>query len=124
MPRKLDELEIFKLSEDLSNYLWEIVKRWNYFEKRTVGLQLIRAADSVSANIAECHGRYHYKDKQKFSYYARGSFEETKSWLRKCADRNLLNESQILYSRQYLIEIGPKLNSFINCLRNPKVSNY
>ncbi len=77
MPKKLGELEVYILSEELSNLIWEMVKNWNYFEKRTIGNQLVRAADSISANLAECHGRFHYKDKQKFGYYARGSFEET-----------------------------------------------
>ncbi len=77
MPKKLGELEVYILSEELSNLIWEMVKNWNYFEKRTIGNQLVRAADSISANLAECHGRFHYKDKQKFGYYVRGSFEET-----------------------------------------------
>ena len=107
MPTKLIELEVFILAEELSNYIWDIVIRWNYYEKETIGKQLIRATDSVSANISECHGRYHYKDKQKFGYYARGSFEETKSWLRKCHHRRLLNENQLMTINTYVKKIGP-----------------
>ena len=81
--------------------------------------QLVRAADSISANIAEAFGRYHYKDRQKFGYYARGSFEETKSWLRKCYQRELLNENQKEIIIAYVNQMGPKLNSLINTFKNP-----
>jgi four helix bundle protein len=121
MPIKLIELEVFILAEELSNYIWEIIIRWNYYEKEFIGKQLIRAADSISANLAECHGRYHYKDKQKFGYYARGSFEETKSWLRKCQHRRLLNNNQLMIINTYIKKIGPKLNSFINTFKHPRV---
>jgi four helix bundle protein len=82
MPKKLTDIEVYLISEELANKIWGIVKYWHYFEKETLGKQLVRAADSISANIAEAYGRYHYKDRQKFGYYARGSFEETKSWRR------------------------------------------
>ncbi len=121
MLNKLTDIEVFILSEELSNHIWDDVKHWNYFEKDTIGKQLIRTADSISANIAECHGRYHYKDKQKFGYYARGSLEETKSWQRKCDHRRFLDENQLIIINTYVKTIGPKLNSFINTFRYPRV---
>ena len=78
--------------------------------------------DSISANIAECHGRYHYKDNQKFGYYARGSFEEKKSWLRKCYQRNLLSENQMKEICKDINKIGPKLNRLINTFKPPPIS--
>ena len=119
MPTKLTDIEIYIISEELPNKIWEIVKHWHYFEKETLGKQLVRAADSISANIAEAFGRYHYKDRQKFGYYARGSFEETRSWLRKGYQRQLLNESQAEIINTYIKQIGPKLNSLINTYKNP-----
>lgn len=56
----LEELEIYKLSMEIAEEIWFIITRWNYFEKDTIGKQLIRAADSISANISEGFGRYHY----------------------------------------------------------------
>ena len=60
-----------------------------------------------------------YKEKQKFGYYARDSFEETKSWLRKCYQRNLLSENQRKEICQDMAKIGPKLNRLINTLKFP-----
>jgi four helix bundle protein len=122
MFKKLINIEVFILSEDLSNIIWKIVKNWNYFERDTLGKQLVRSVDSISANLAECHGRYHFKDKQKFGYYARGSFEETKSWLRKCYQRNLLSENQMKEISKHIYTIGPKLNRLINTFKSPNIS--
>jgi four helix bundle protein len=95
MFKKITDIEIYTITEEFANHIWEIVKCWNYFEKETLGKQSVRAVDSISANIAEAYGRYHYKERQKFGYYARGSFEETKSWLRKCYQRKILNDNQM-----------------------------
>jgi four helix bundle protein len=117
----LKDIEVFVISEELANFVWDIVLRWNYFEKETIGRQMVRAVDSISANIAESHGRYHYKDKQKFGYYARGSFEETKSWLRKCYNRKLFTHDQMNIINTYVKKIGPKLNALINTFKNPRL---
>jgi four helix bundle protein len=71
----------------------------------------------------KAYGRYHYKDRQKFGYYARGSYEETKSWLRKGYQRKLLDDSQIEIINTYVRQIGPKLNSLINTFKNPHSSS-
>ncbi len=114
MFKEIHEIDVFILAENLANLIWEIVLKWNYFEQDTVGKQLIRAVDSISANIAESHGRYHYQDKKNFGYFARGSFEETKSWIRKCEQRNLISEKELKEINKYLSAIGPKLNALIN----------
>jgi four helix bundle protein len=49
--------------------------------------QLIKAIDSVAANLSEGFGRYFYKENRQFCYYSRGSLFETKTWLRKAFNR-------------------------------------
>jgi len=48
----LNDISAYKMSFSLSNYVWQIVIKWKYFEKETVGKQFVRAIDSISANIA------------------------------------------------------------------------
>ena len=60
---KLEELNIYKISMEISDEIWNLVKDWKYFEKDTIGKQLVRAVDSISANISEGYGRYHFKEK-------------------------------------------------------------
>jgi four helix bundle protein len=89
MSYRLEDLEIYKLAESFSDEIWAIVIKWDYFLKGTLGKQLVRAADSISANIAEGFGRFHYKENKNFCYFSRGSVIETKSWLTKAKNRNL-----------------------------------
>ncbi len=88
----LGKFEAYKESFNLSNEIWEIVQKWDYLAKRTVGEQFIRAIDSISANIAEGFGRFHKKDKEKFYYNARGSVYECLDWLEKAKRRGLIKE--------------------------------
>jgi four helix bundle protein len=53
---KLNDIECFRISFHLSNYVWETVLKWSNFSQRTVGEQFVRAIDSISANIAEGFG--------------------------------------------------------------------
>jgi four helix bundle protein len=50
-------LRIYKLSEKLADEIWRIVISWNLFARNTVGVQIVKAADSIGANIAEGSGR-------------------------------------------------------------------
>lgn len=54
---ELDDISAYKIAFELLNYVWDIVVKWNYFAKDTVGKQLIKAVDSISANVAEGFGR-------------------------------------------------------------------
>jgi four helix bundle protein len=102
---KLNDITAYKTAFDLSNYIWDIIERWDYFPKETVGKQFVRAADSISSNIAEGFGRYGKKDKIKFYRYSIGSLKESLDWNEKSKKRNLIeNEeySKILNTLQLL----------------------
>jgi len=65
---KLEELSVYNLAMELGEEIWEIVRRWDHLEWDTMGKQLIRAIDSVAANLSEGFGRYHYKDVKNFGF--------------------------------------------------------
>lgn len=90
MEYTLEKLEVYQLGEAFSDIIWEIVVKWDYFHKDTIGKQIVRSADSVAANIAEGYGRYFYKESKQFFYYSRGSLQETKAWITKCKRRNII----------------------------------
>ena len=94
---KLEELEIYKLSLNIGERVWDIVMKWDNFSKETIGKQLIRAVDSVSANLSEGYGRFHFKDTNRFNYFSRGSLYETKTWLTKAYQRQLITEEEFKY---------------------------
>ena len=109
----IEDLEVYQLAESFSDEIWFIVDKWGYFAKDTVGKQLVRSADSISSNIAEGYGRYHYKENRNFCYFSRGSIMETKGWLKKSKNRKLLNEDQFdtLFEKLQLIHL--KLNAYL-----------
>ena len=112
----LKDLEIYRLSLELSQIIWTVVSRWDNLAQKTVGVQLIRAADSIGANIAEGFGRFHFKDNKLFCYYARGSLEEVKHWLRLAHQRNLLDESEVDNILPLVEKLPPKLNAYIKTI--------
>lgn len=87
--KNIDDLRIYQEACDFADIIWNICMAWDYFAKKSIGLQLIRSADSISANIAEGYGRYCYKENLIFCYYARGSFERSKDWIQKAKSPNL-----------------------------------
>ncbi len=109
----LEELEVYRLAEEFSDEIWLLVSQWDYFAKDTIGKQMVRSADSISTNIAEGYGRYHYKENRNFCFFSRGSVLETKSWLRKAEARNLVTTEshQLLLAKLQLIHL--KLNAYI-----------
>src|ERR1700761_1595760 len=109
----LEDLEVYQLAESFGDEIWFIVNEWKYFAKDTAGKQMARSADSISANIAEGYGRYHYKENRNFCYFSRGSIIETKGWLKKSKTRKLLSEEQfnLLYEKLQIIHI--KLNAYL-----------
>jgi four helix bundle protein len=113
---KLEELNVYRLSMEMAERIWEIVVKWDYFTKDTVGKQLVRAADSIAANLSEGYGRYHYKENTNFCYYSRGSLSETKTWLTKAHNRNLIPDESFESFNKEIDDIGIKLNNYIKSI--------
>ncbi len=114
---QLNDIDCYKRALALSNYVWEIVIEWKWFEKTTVGTQFATAIDSISANVAEGFGRYGKKDKVKFYYYSFGSAKESLDWNEKSRIRKLLTKTQyehILNELQVLPKEVHQLIKFTN----------
>lgn len=107
------EMDVYKLSEQLSDLIWHGYDVWPKKVQFTIGHQIIRSADSIAANLAEGYGRYTPADRKLFYRYSRGSFEETKSWLRKLIRRKVVKNDEIPEYTKIIDELGPKLNAFI-----------
>lgn len=115
--KEIRSYDVYILSEQLSDYIWHLYDTWDKKAKNTMGYQIIRSADSIAANLAEGFGRFSYPDRKRFYIYSRGSFEETKAWLRKAYRRDLLMHEDKIKIQKIVDELGPKLNSFINHTR-------
>jgi four helix bundle protein len=76
----------------LAKDLHQGIAGWSNFDRWSVGMQLIRAADSIGANIAEAAGRIHVADRRRILLIARGSLYETEHWVDVAEERGLLRE--------------------------------
>jgi len=108
-----ENLEVYQQAELLADQVWTIVQRWEPFAKRTIGTQLVRAADSISANIAEGTGRSTPKDKKHFIRIARGSLYETQNWLRRAYRRSLLSKEEVATLKPVVDRLAPMLNAYL-----------
>ena len=115
-----EKLVVYQMSEELADHVWSIVARWNRFVHNTVGGQLARSADSIGANIAEGTGRGTYKENRRFIRIARGSFYETRHWLRRAYQRKLLSAADIDNLKPLVDRFAPKLNAYLNSIGKPK----
>jgi four helix bundle protein len=113
-----EKLQIYQLAEVLADAVWELVRGWDGFARDTVGKQLVRAADSIGANIAEGAGRGTYRDNRQFVRTARGSLYETKHFLRRAYRRKLITSSQVKLMQPVITELGPKLNAYLRYLND------
>ncbi len=111
-----ENLQVYQLSEKLSDEIWKIVLTWDNLAKNTVGAQIIRSADSVGANIAEGSGRGSDLDYKRFIKISRGSLYETRHWLRRAFKRNLLSKEQIETLTPLIEELTPKLNAYLRSI--------
>lgn len=111
-----EKLRVYILSEKLADHVWDVVTGWNNFARDTLGKQLVKAADSVGANISEGAGRGRYLDNKRFVRIARGSLNETKHWLRRAYRRRLLSKKQIDSLLPIVDELGPTLNAYLRSI--------
>ena len=110
---KLNDIEAFRISFHLSNYVWDIVLKWTGFSQRTVGEQFVRAEDKISSNHAQGFGRYGKKDKIKFYRYSQGSLSESLNWNEKSKVRKLLSGEEYKYIFSELQKLPKAINALI-----------
>ena len=110
----LEEKRMYRRAEVLSDAIWEAVSGWDWFARKVIGGQLVAAADSIGANIAEAGGRFHPADVKKFLYYSRGSLRETKFCIRRAVARNLVDPARAATWDEELEQLSRELNMAIN----------
>ena len=110
---ELKDLEIYKISRKISAEAWKIYEKMDWQDKKIMGNQWISSTDSVGANIAEGFGRYHYLDKNKFNYNARGSLLEAIHWTELLEERKKINLDKFKFFTSEFEKLLPKLNKYI-----------
>lgn len=110
---KLNDIECYRIAFHLSNYVWDVVIKWEQFSAKTVGAQFVEAVDSKSANSAEGFGKHYKKDKIKFFMYSKGTLKESFDWNEKSKLRQLISEEEYIHIFSELGKLPKSLNQLI-----------
>ena len=116
MNKSINDLEIYREAMRIGETVWALVADWPFFTKDTVGRQIVRAADSIAANLSEGYGRYPFKESQKFCYYSRGSAQETQTWIEKSVRRNLIPDDTARDLYRDMDTFMKRLNAYIRSI--------
>ena len=121
MATNFEDLEVWKECRNLRIQISVLVKTLPLDEKYKLTDQLIRASRSVTANIAEGHGRYHYQENSQFCRQARGSLSEVLDHLICAFDEKYITEQQLIEFRHQIEKCMKLLNGYISFLQKQKV---
>lgn len=114
------DLEVWKRSHLLTLEIYKITREFPKEELYGITSQIRRAASSVGANIAEGFGRYHFGDKIKFYYNARGSLSEVQNFLLLSKDLGYIEGIICNELFEKYNEVNKKINNLINSTENRK----
>jgi len=117
VPRRgFRDLTAYRRSVELADEVAGSVEKWGTFDRWTVGIQLVRAADSVGANLAEAYGRWGKACRRRLLFIARGSLCELEHWLLIASERRLPSPPTAI-DRAH--EVGRMLNGLAKSWSGP-----
>ena len=120
--RTFEDLDVWKICRGLRRQIAEIARAFPDEEKYLLANQLIRASRSVTANLAEGYGRFHYAENVQFARQARGSLYEILDHLTVALDERFLSHEKFEATREEVLKAALVVNGFIRYLSKAKTS--
>ena len=118
--RTFEDLEVYRLAREFRKAMYAVTRKLPTHEKFELASQIRRAAVSLTNNIAEGHGRYHFLDQIKFQLQARGSLVELMDDLNICSDENYLPPEEVATLKKQATAVHQLINGYIRYLRERK----
>src|ERR1700719_1769941 len=117
-----EDLEVYQVARTFRKAIYGLARRLPDVEKFGLASQIRRATLSLTNNIAEGHGRYHYLDQIRFTLQSRGSLEELIDDLNACEDEQYFPEKEIASLKQDGWRVRQLIDGYIRYLRQQKNS--
>jgi four helix bundle protein len=117
-----EDLQVYEAARAFRKQIYKAAKSLPDSEKYNLNLQMRRAAVSLTNNIAEGHGRFHYTDNVRFVLISRGSLEELSDDLNVCEDEAYLALNQLVILRAEAESLMRQINGYIRYLRERKAA--
>jgi four helix bundle protein len=113
-----EDLDVYKTAREFRKAMYAVNRRLPDFEKYDLQSQIRRAAVSLTNNMAEGHGRFHYPDQIRFFLHSRGSLEELVDDLNVCLDENYLSADEVAKLKEQAQEVQILINAYLGYLRS------
>ena len=118
--RSFEELDVYKLAREFSRKVSELIKILPENENYRLKGQMKRAKLSVTNNIAEGYGRYHYQENIQFCRQSRGSVCELIDDFNECYDERYIDEKYLSSLKQDAYHLIKVLNGYIASIKRQK----
>jgi four helix bundle protein len=113
-----EDLEVYKAAREFRKAMYAVSRCLPDSEKYDLGRQIRRAAVSLTNNMAEGHGRFHYPDQIRFFLHSRGSLEELVDDLNVCLDENYLSGGETEKLKEQTRGLLILINGYLRHLRS------
>lgn len=120
--RTFEDLKVWQIAHKISIDIFELTKRFPPDEKYRLKDQMIRSSRSISDNIAEGYGRFHYQENIQFCRIARGSLYETLEHLMCAKDEGYITAEKFQDLNDQILECLKILNGYVQYLKKAKKS--
>ncbi len=114
--QSFEDLDVWKQGREVRPQFYDLASRLPDHERYNLAGQIRRPAVSLTANIAEGYGRFHFKENVQFCRTARGSAFELLDHLITCHDEGYLAEAEYVALRKELSRIAQLLNGYIRSI--------
>ena len=118
--KTFEDLEVYRPAREFRRKIYKLIRQLPAEEKYSLREQMRRAAISLTNNIAEGYGRYHYKENIQFCRQARGSLCELIDDLNICNDERYFAEDAMDQLKSEASHVHKLLNGYIAYLRRRK----
>ena len=112
-----EDLEVYKAAREFRKAMYAVSRLLPDFERYELGRQIRRASVSLTNNMAEGHGRFHYPDQIRFFLHSRGSLEELVDDLNVCFDENYLSSDEVAKLKEQARGVLNLVNGYLRYLR-------
>jgi len=121
--RTFENLEVYQVAREFRKKMYAVTRDLPEFEKFELTSQVRRAAVSLTNNIAEGHGRYHFADQVRFFLAARGSLQELVDDLNVCDDEKYLQNDEVAELKEKAWRVLGLINGYLRYLRDRKADD-
>src|SRR5437763_8984322 len=120
--RTFEDLEVYQVAREFRKKMYAVTRQLPEFEKFELASQIRRAALSLTNNMAEGHGRYHFADQVRFFLGSRGSLQELVDDLNICDDEKYLEAGKIGVLKGEAWRVLGLINGYLRYLRDRRAN--